>query len=454
MAKVKMAAGVQPATSPAHGRQAPPVRPPESLENAFPALLASACGHAEQIKQEWESTADVLPEFICLLDASGSITRSNRTMERWGLGRVTEAHGRDLHDLMHPGCDEAACYLKHFLADAFAGLGQGSGARCQAEDPALGRFLDIQLHPYRRSNPHGAWPRDSHAVAVIPDISEIKPAETSLQTIARELDQRVRTRTAELEQTNRQLCQEARVREQAQARLQASQQELRLLSARVLSAQEMERQRIAAELHDGIGQTLSAIKFHMETAMAQAGSGTAEHCAALLDSVIPKLQGAIEEVRRISMDLRPSILDDLGILATLGWFCREFQAVYENVQIELRTGVREAGIPAPLKAVIFRIVQEALNNAAKHARTDHVRISLGKIKGGIRLEILDKGVGFNLAEIAARRARCSGGSGLVSMRERSQHSGGSFLLNSAMGQGTCIRVFWPDSAIRGQAMKA
>lgn len=402
----------------------------------FPLLCSlPGCGHIEHIKQEWESTADTLPQFICLLDAAGAITRSNRTVERWGLGRVSEVSGRHLHDLMHPGCTLADCTLKRFLAEASDSLMHGLTAHCQTEDPFLGRFLDIQVHS--RRNIAGAWQQDS--IAVVADITELKAGERSLQALTRELDQRVKARTAQLHTANHRQRQKALELEQAH-------EELRLLSTQTLSAQERERQRIASELHDGIGQTLSAIKFYVENAIAQHKNSPTPQGTAQFESVIPKLQAAIEEVRRISMDLRPSILDDLGILATLGWFCREYQSIYQGIRVKLQTHVQEADIPAVLKVVIFRIVQEALNNVAKHAQTDTVQISLRKTAGGvIKLKISDRGIGFDLAEIAATRGVSVGGTGLVSMRERAKYSGGRFALSSINDQGTRIQIAWPGT---------
>jgi PAS domain S-box-containing protein len=533
--------------------------------------LFPVCDHVEHIKQEWESTVDALPQLVCLLDATGGLIRCNRTVERWGLGSVAEVGGRCLHDVMHPHCTLPACYLKQFIVEAYAGLKHATEVHGQADDPVLGRHLDLKFRTHYRRGADGAARPDSFAVVVVEDITELRKAELGLQSLTRELEQRVVARTAQLDAANRQLRKEARERETAQAALQQSrdkyqqlvetmseglaikdkqgrisyvnprltrmlgyaedeligrpvedfidescrekweaqmalrrqgdlrpyelvlkgnrgrriwsrispnqildrnseyagsiavitdisdrmkaeqalresENELRLLSAQVLTAQEKERQRIASELHDGIGQTLSAIKFYVENTLAQLGSPPMQHDPTPWGCLIPKLQAAIEEVRRISMDLRPSILDDLGILATLGWFCREYQLVYRGIRVELRAEAGEADIPAPLKVVIFRIVQEALNNVAKHARTDVVQIGLKKTGDAIELDIADNGIGFEPAEIAAKRGTGAGGTGLVSMRERSEYSGGRFTLKSIKGQGTCVRIVWPQAA--------
>ena len=215
-----------------------------------------------------------------------------------------------------------------------------------------------------------------------------------------------------------------------------------MLTAQVMSAQEKERKRIAYELHDGIGQTLSAIKFYVEGAIGQLDGRTIDESSTLLQNIIPKLQDAIVEVRRISMDLRPSILDDIGILATLAWFSREFQAVYEHIRVELKQSIQEADIPNQLKVVIFRIVQEAMNNCAKYGKADNLRISMVNSGKTIELLVVDNGQGFDYAEVLTRNKTVGGGMGLVSMRERAEFSGGKFSLKSGKDKGTRISVVW------------
>jgi len=165
--------------------------------------------------------------------------------------------------------------------------------------------------------------------------------------------------------------------------------------------------------------------------------------AALRES-IPVIQATIEEVRRISMDLRPSILDDLGILATVSWFCREFQAVYTGIRVNATISLEENDIPERLKITIFRIIQEALNNTAKHSQADTVDVSLIKRDNAIELTVSDNGVGFDVQE-ALQREDSTRGMGLASMEERTDISGGCFSIDSVRGVGTLIMSTWTVS---------
>jgi len=152
---------------------------------------------------------------------------------------------------------------------------------------------------------------------------------------------------------------------------------------------------------------------------------------------MPIIQQSLDEVRRIGMNLRPALLDDLGLLPTLGWFIREYQKTYPSIRVEKQTEIEETQVPDPLKAVIYQILQEAMNNIAKHSKANLVSISLMRNKDDrIELVIEDNGIGFDMKSIKK-------GLGLGSMRERAELSIGSFDIESVKGKGTKIRVSWP-----------
>ena len=267
-------------------------------------------------------------------------------------------------------------------------------------------------------------------------------AENGLRQSNEQLERRVKERTAELAEANRQLTDQITERKLAETAMRKSQTELRILSSRLLGAEEYERKRIAVELHDGIGQALSAIKFGMENVLRDLEQDSATAGLDTIKALMPLTRQTIEEVRRICKDLRPSILDDLGILATIGWFCREFQTLYATIQIDQQLEIEENDIPGRLKTVIYRILQEALNNVAKHSGASVVKVRLGRSYTGIQLVVADDGVGFDLERILSLKSQ-ERGIGLASMRERAELSGGSFQVDSAPGGGARIRIYWP-----------
>ncbi|MGA2315100.1 MAG: cache domain-containing protein [Thermodesulfobacteriota bacterium] len=231
-----------------------------------------------------------------------------------------------------------------------------------------------------------------------------------------------------------------RGRHKQMAALKESENRLRVLTSQLLTAQEKERRLVANELHDSIGSALSVIKFKVEDIIQQMERGVATPES--LKDLIPTVQQTMEESRRIQTNLRPSLLDDLGILTTLDWHCREFQKTFSHIRIEKEIDISEDDVPHSLKTVIYRISQEALNNIAKHSKADLVTLSLRKTDGPIELTVQDNGQGFDVEEIFSMESYKKG-LGFGSMRERTELSGGSFTIESIQGKGTTIHASWP-----------
>jgi len=250
-----------------------------------------------------------------------------------------------------------------------------------------------------------------------------------LKVLNEQLEEKVRQRTDALRV-------EIEKHKQTTGALRESEKRLRELSSELLKAQENERKRIAAEIHDSIGQILSAMKFKVENLLRGREQPVPKEAWRALEDLLSMIKEGGEEARRMQMDLRPPTLDDLGILPTLSWFCRRFQTTYSKIRVEDQIDILEPEIPEPLKTVIYRITQEALNNVAKHSRGDLVHLSLKRNGSRIELCIRDNGEGFDTGSV--RR-----GLGLSSMQERAELSGGTFALETAPGTGTVILVSWP-----------
>lgn len=224
--------------------------------------------------------------------------------------------------------------------------------------------------------------------------------------------------------------------------LQESESQLRVVSTKLLEAQENERKIVAQELHDSIGTTLAAIKYALEEKQNTLGIKNQAPNEISLDPIIVMVRDAIEETQRISSNLRPSILDDLGIIRTIDWSCRKFQNVYSGIRIEKQLQVQEDDVPEPLKIIMYRILQEALNNVSKHSRADTVRLSLKKTKGGMELSVEDNGQGFEMEDMPSGDSH-SGGMGIQGMKERAMLSNGTLEIVSDKGKGTIVRAMWP-----------
>lgn len=223
--------------------------------------------------------------------------------------------------------------------------------------------------------------------------------------------------------------------------IRASEQQLRLLSSELLVAQEKERKRVAQELHDGVGQYLTATKIQVHNLLDRMPEDADGDGVSCLGTAMSMLQQSIDEVKRIQRDLRPPVLDDLGIIATIEWFSRTYQSTYPGIKVEKLVRVEEQEVPEDLKTVIYRILQEAMNNVAKHSKADRVRLELRAADGALTLTICDNGKGLDLETVQAD-SRSRGAMGLASMWERAQLSGGEFSIESAPGAGTTLTVSW------------
>lgn len=226
-----------------------------------------------------------------------------------------------------------------------------------------------------------------------------------------------------------------------QRALNASTARLRFLSTQLIQAGEKERQRISRELHDEVGQGLTAIKFSVENAQDLIEKGNSSDSLASLNRVVHLIQNTMSEARNISVSLRPASIDQLGIIATISWFCREYQKTYTGIEIDQAINLQEERVPQPLKIIIYRVLQESLTNIAKHSNARNVSISLGTRNGRLNLSVEDDGNGFDIARIDVHPTM-QNGFGLMSMRERVELSGGEFEVYSDVGEGTRISARW------------
>jgi signal transduction histidine kinase len=221
--------------------------------------------------------------------------------------------------------------------------------------------------------------------------------------------------------------------------LAISHKRLQQLSSQLLLAQEKERKRIAAELHDSLLSELAAMKYLFEGKLMLLKKGQLTDINEF-NKVTDIMQKVIKDARGIMNNLRPSILDEIGLIPTIGWLTQEYQKAYGHIQIRIQVEVLEKEIPEVLKVVIFRVLQEALNNFARHGRGNLVELSLLKSGDALQLRIQDNGQGFDMGKVQK-------GLGLESMQERVEISGGEFQIESGGGVGTTIRASWllPDN---------
>jgi len=215
---------------------------------------------------------------------------------------------------------------------------------------------------------------------------------------------------------------------------------LELLSAHMLKSEESQKKRIALELHEGLAQTLAALKLKVENGRHHKAD---DEAAGSVDSIIPVLQAAIQEIRTIATDLRPPSLDDLGLLPTLSWLSREFEAQHPGIRIERQIALQDRDIPTPLKAILYRIIVSVLDDMAQHMNTGQIQLGLWLDNDTLTLliddtaaEMLDRTVTPLMNIDPQLRA------GFARMEELTTLSGGTFTASHHSGGGTTLRASW------------
>ncbi|HVJ22648.1 MAG TPA: sensor histidine kinase, partial [Burkholderiales bacterium] len=208
------------------------------------------------------------------------------------------------------------------------------------------------------------------------------------------------------------------------------------LTRRLVQAEEVERRRIARELHDRVGQSLSALNINLDIVLGKL-EAPAELRSRLLDSVA-LVERTLESIEDVMAELRPPLLDEYGLAAALGWYAEDFSR-RTGIGVAISDAGGEAGAKAPHEVAVplFRIAQEALNNVLKHAHARSVRIEISATPEHLVLAVRDDGAGFDQA--AAPRGRW----GMTTMRERAEAAGGSLEVQSAPGAGTIVRARIP-----------
>jgi signal transduction histidine kinase len=226
--------------------------------------------------------------------------------------------------------------------------------------------------------------------------------------------------------------------QQREQERQRASHKLQLLSHKLVEVQETERRHIARELHDEIGQSLTAAEMNLQAALQMHGSAALER---RLEESIQAVERVLEQVHDLSLNLRPSMLDDLGLEPALRWYTQR-QAALTGLKAEFRADIPSERLDPLVETECFRVAQEALTNVVRHAHARGVTVHLSKRNGHLHLMVRDDGVGFDVngqREKAVRGASL----GLLSMDERASLAGGGLELRSIAGQGTEVHAWFP-----------
>ncbi len=257
---------------------------------------------------------------------------------------------------------------------------------------------------------------------------EIAKQATQLSTLNQVLEQKVR----DIELLNVEL-------RGSNTELMHSREQLRHLTAHVQALREEERARIAREIHDDLGGSLTGLKLDIRQIQRSLDPDRTA-ISSKFDNLYQAIDHVIKSVRRIATELRPAMLDDLGLAATIEWQLREFEQ-RSGIHGQLHLAVSERRFEPDTSTALFRIFQEALTNVARHAQATSVKVTLQEQADHLQLQLIDNGCGIEPA-----RLRNSRSLGLVSMRERAQLLSGELTIQGAPGGGTVVFVDIPLQA--------
>lgn len=255
-----------------------------------------------------------------------------------------------------------------------------------------------------------------------------------LHRLNADLEQKIADRTSKLELTNESLRGEIDERKSVEAMLRDSRQRLEQLSRQLITTREAELQHLSRELHDEIGQLLTVLKMKLRRIMPN----VSEAVRMDLEEDLTVIDRGINQIRNLSLDLRPPHLNDLGLVATLHWYLRH-QSSMAGIETHIDINPTDLNVPADLGIVCFRITQEAITNAIRHANVQRVHIELRHHNGKLDLAIRDDGIGFDVTE-SLTRASSGVSMGLINMQERASLAGGKLEIESELGEGTTIRA--------------
>ena len=357
-----------------------------SMSDPIPSLRHYAAKLASQ-ETLYRTLIESLPHVVWLGEADGHVTFLNQAWEKLTGRGIEDSLGARWAESLHPG--DVSTVLGKWERAYKHGEPYHGECRFQAGDGSF-RTIDFVGTPVRDSSGKIVrW------VGINTDVTERKRAEEALRR---------------------------------------SEEKLRALGVRLVEVAEMQRRRLAQDLHDEVGQTLTAIGFNLSFVLNVLAPDITPPVMKVLREAIKKTEEVTERIRGVMSDLRPPGLDDYGLVAALRWYC---ESIEERSQVKARvdSGEQVVGLSPDQEIALFRITQEALTNAVKHSGAHQITVTLEDTPRGVRLTIADDGVGFDPAALSEES-----GWGRLIMRERALAVGGKKTMESAPGEGTRVIV--------------
>lgn len=374
-----------------------------------------------------------LPEIILLLDHCGRIEMLADRYQGERLGEFPFREGATIHDVLHPGCRGDDCDLASNWMRAWRLQEKGIPIEWLFHSGKVDALLRFRLQPVGYAC--GTLFSDSlcayekHSVLFIQDMSA---AVTQLVEQTRCDDERPDVATT---------YRLRRSTDPEPSLVASLDNRLRTVTSRLLVSHEAERKRMARELHDSLGQSLSLLRLDIESCISRAGDKRDSADSQSLQRLLDLTTQALSELREITQNLRPTVINDHGLFGALEVLCNDFRAICPEVDLTLDLSGCPNNVPDELSITVYRIVQEGLNNIARHANASAALLQCRSNSDGVELTISDDGVGIPAGGTERH------GLGLITMRERTEILGGAYSIRSNPGEGCTVTLHWPKAAL-------
>jgi len=383
------------------------------------------------------------PQIVVLLDDETRVLNVNRSLAGTSFDSISETAPQRVHSQLHPDCD-GKCRFNEMWDKAWNSLKTRDSIEWELDDPKISRLLRLNLSKTPAPSTIAYERRQRHKLLTITDITKYRReyellVEQQQALIRLLMAQGLKSKSSE----GLPFDEAGDTGNRLMARYVKTE---RSLSRQLIQAQEKERKRIASELHDGIAQTIGVVKYRIEDSVASLARRYPDMDLSIFDGTVDEIKSLVDEVRRISSNLSPSMLEDFGIQVALEWLCKEFKNQNRGLEVGCSMRIGEGDTPELVKVAIYRVAQEALNNISKHSSATNVEASLVHSDSAVELVVADNGCGFEPNE-AQRGYDGKAGLGLRSMRERVEATGGTFTLESTPEKGVVVRATWADEAL-------
>lgn len=366
------------------------------------------------------------PEVILLLDSQGRIAKVSMSYAGERLSQIGFAIGSTVHESLHADCSDDTCEFQGAFDKARSAQDSGAPVEWLYISKKSDEALKLRLQPVG----YACGVLFGDAIQNYGELSVMFIQDLTVPKRGSKNDSAAEAIRLE----NAVLYRQRRVNDQDPDLVAKLDQRLRAITDRLLLAQEKERRRIASELHDGLGQTLSVLRFEIEGLKSQTKSD--DDTSAAVKRAYDHTVRALEELRGVSNGLHHEVVGDQGLLSSLDVLCSDFRAVRPEIDLRLDFSAVKRNIPRDLSIAVYRMTQEALNNVVQHSDASTASVSLSADKEGVRLEIRDNGNGLPPEGVEQI------GLGLITMRERAERLGGEYETCCPSNEGCTIRASW------------